>query len=312
MDHATDSRTHGNQNQVSEISELIGKAQPEPVKAKKPAVEKPDPPARENGADPKDAAGVDVKPAEGPILESGDTEPAAEDLDDPGTGADDAGGPSGNEPVTLKELAESMELETRELYDVEISVGKDETITLGALKDSFKEFKTLKAGQAKFEERKTSSENEIMVAKRQIEQLVQIGAQTGSINPQVLQQLEVIHGENVARERKAVLQAIPEWSDSVTREADFARIYPYAAQFGFSKLEVDNQLDHRVHMMLNQSAKREESIRKARTPTPVPASLGTSKKVPKVSKLRQQLNAAKSGNATREQKLGAISTLINQ
>ena len=215
-------------------------------------------------------------------------------------------------PVTLKDVAESMELDAKDLYEMEIAVGKDETITLGALKDLYKESKGIKAGQAAFEEKKLVQDNEVMVARRQIEQLVEVGVKTESLHPEVLKVLENIHADNISRERKALLRVMPEWSDQAEREGAYDDIADLLGGYGFSRAEVEGVLDHRLLKFARDMARRENQIRKA-TPKgdgKVPKQTGKGRTKKAVSPLKQRIKAASQKRARPEQKASVISELI--
>jgi hypothetical protein len=241
------------------------------------------------------------------------------DKSDSSTGLDSQGAPldssdadENDKPVTLKELAESMEIETKDLYDVEITVGKDETATLGELKDGYRELEKLRGDHEQFETRKTTQENEVMVAKRQIEQLIDIGVRTNSLHPEILTRLESIHGENVGRERRAVLSAIPEWSNDIERSKDFEQMHELLSGYGFSRSEVDGVLDHRLLKFTRDMAKRENQIKHAKVKDdPIPKSTGKSKRASVQTKLQAKVRHAKTPSATRNEKLSAISDLLN-
>lgn len=218
-------------------------------------------------------------------------------------------------PISLKEVAESMDLDAKDLYEVEIPVGKDEKITLGELKDLYKESKTIKAGMAAFEEKKLSQDNEIMIARRQIDQLVEVGVKTNSLNPEVLKVLEGIHADNVARERKAVLRVMPEWEDASERESAYSDMTVLLGQYGFSRAEVEGVLDHRLLKFARDMARRENQIKKAtpRGDGKVPTQTGKGHKpAKKISPLKQRIQAAKAPQATQQVKAVAISELIKR
>ena len=231
---------------------------------------------------------------------------------------------SGDDPtdskVTLKELAASMDLDAKDLYDVEITIGKDHdqepiTATLGELKDGFKELEKFRGDAEQFTARKVEQENQVMTAKRQIDQLVELGAKTNSLHPEVLARLEIIHGQTVQTELRAVLAAIPEWGNAIERQKDFTQMHGAMAEYGFSEWEVDNEIDHRKLKLMRDFAALKNQIKNA-TPKPsdkVPANTGKGKRpASKPSKLRERVSAAKSRSASKQQKVGVISELIGE
>lgn len=290
--------TMPNQNKIDDINALLKGGKPD---------EKPDPIQKIDGDDPHTGGDTDDQK---PGLDSSATSDEKPDLADPQSDADSAEGDT-DQPVTLKELAEAMELETKDLYDVEISIGKDLTVTLGELKDGHHELEKLRGEHAEFETRKTTQENETMVAKRQIEQLVELGVRTNSLHPEVIQRLETMHEETVTRERRAVFSVLPEWKDDVKRSADFEVIHEYANKYGFSRVEVEAVLDHRHLKMLRDASQRENQIKNAIPPKEhkLPADTGKGvRRKTKSSKLQDRIRSAKTG--TRSEKLSVISDLL--
>jgi hypothetical protein len=282
--------THGDQSTVDKVAGILNAPSGE---------QKQDPETGQQGGD------ADIEKPEG-----GDAEQETSGRDDqsidPDSGDDDS------TAVTLAELAKFADLETRDLYGVEITVGKDETATLGELKDGYKELQKMRGDVAEFEDRKTNSQNEVMIAKRQIEQLVELGAATNSLHPQVLDKLQEIHADTVSRERRAVLGVMPEWSDEVTRAKDFGQMSDLLSKYGFSRQEVEGVLDHRLLKFARDMARRENQIKTANKGKPgqIPANTGRGKtRTSKQSKLRDRINAAKK-SSNRSEKLSVITELI--
>ena len=79
-------------------------------------------------------------------------------------------------PVTLADVAESLDLDSKDLYEIEIPIGQgDDAVSLGQLKDSHKELTKLNATRAAYDEHRTNSENELLVSRRQVAQLIHMG-----------------------------------------------------------------------------------------------------------------------------------------
>lgn len=295
--------TAPNQNQIDKISNILGGERKKDADQDDQGKREPDLEKQKVGDDDK-------------TLKGGDAEKLSKvdkALGEPGSKSGSDDDPT-DHAVTLKELAESMELETKELYDVEIMVGKDQSATLGELKDGFKELEKFRGDAETFETRKTAQDNEVMVAKRQIDQLVELGARTNSLHPEVLAKLEIIHGEKVATERRLVLSAIPEWDNAIERQKDFTEMGGLMSQYGFSQAEIEGELDHRKLKFMRDMARRENQIKNA-TPEKVgkvPADTGKGKRQVKTSKLRERISAAKTRSASKQQKVGVISELIGE
>lgn len=216
-----------------------------------------------------------------------------------------------NEHVSLKDLADTLDVDAKDLYDVQIPIGADKVATLGDLKDSFKKFEVMQKGQADFEDNKTRSENEMMIARRQIESLVQLGAKSGALTPELVDMVDKQHLETVNRERNALYNVIPEWKDNTTRQTDLDAIVNVMSSYGFSRNDVESVLDHRLLKFVHDMTKRTNMISDARKKQAVPKNTGKhSRSVsPSKSALQQRIATAKKGSQT--QKIDAISTLIN-
>lgn len=213
--------------------------------------------------------------------------------------------------VSLKELAENLGIETKDLYDVEISLGKDETASLGTLKDAFREYKTLKANEEQIREDGMRQSNEHLVAKRQIEQIIGAVVETGAMTPQLLQHLEAANGQRLDKERRLTLAAIPAWHDEVQRNSDFTMMSETMSEYGYSESEVRGTTDSRqLKAMLDLASMKAAKKRFKAEPTiPTPIKAGA-RKAPAKSTARERMAAAK---ASRDHnvKLSAMTELIN-
>ncbi len=300
-DQSTD---YARTNEVQQISRILG-ATPEPESNTDQTDEQVGDPGEEtrqhapdDQSQPHDGEQPPAAAETADDLEEGD-EPELED--------------NAAEPVKLKELAETLELDTRELYDLEVQVGPDQFVTLGQLKDGFKEVRDLEQTRSDFEETRTRQENELMVAKRQIEQLVALGVQTNMLTPEVIDHVEKLHVANVDRERKAMLSAVPEWSNDDTRRADLSEISDLLMQYGFSQVEIDGVIDHRLLKFARDMAKRENQIKRAtkeqqQAGGKPQTKIANGRKAPRKSKLRERIEAAKTKPG--RENLGLIDELI--
>ena len=317
MAETNSQQTYARHSEVQQISQILEQGA-KPVEDPKP---RPDPNADQddNAGDNSPEHDQEARSSE-PGNDSPDNSSNQDPAEDPqGEGQDDQSPQQladDDDPVTLNDLAEQLDLEARDLYDLEIKVGKDERATLGELKDSFKDYKQMKADQGSFEERKLKQDNEVMVAKRQIEQLVEVGIKTNSLHPEVLAKLEQVHADNVQRERRAVLEVLPEWSDTSVRSEAYENMTRLMTRYGFSRSEVEGVLDHRLLKFMVDMTTRENQIDNARVSDQggkVPANQGKGRKrVLTKSKLKDRISAAKQPGATRQEKHAAISELINQ
>ena len=174
----TQGKEYGKGRETAQIASLLEESG---------AIKKPDNEQIAAKAEPIDKPDLDESPikqaGDGKHLESGDANEEAQQAIDVEEAA---------KPVTLKELAENLEIDAKDLYEVEIALGHDETATLGTLKDAYKEYKTLKAGVEEFETAKMSYENEKLVATRQIDSIIGAVVETGAMTPELMQQIHLM------------------------------------------------------------------------------------------------------------------------
>jgi hypothetical protein len=217
-----------------------------------------------------------------------------------------------NKPVTLKDIAATLELDSKDLYEIEIPIGAgDEAVSLGSLKDSHKELLKINAERTSYDEHRTTSENELLVSKRQVAQLIHMGQSSGLLDANVLQQIDNIHAGNLQRERASLMDAIPEWQDKTTRDVDFEEMVEVLAPYGIPRNEVESAPDHRFVKFVYDTMKRLRAVKAAKANAKNPPKTinpggrkGTAK-----TPLQMKIQAAKGG--TVNQKASAIDALIN-
>ena len=214
-------------------------------------------------------------------------------------------------PVTLSDIAESLDVESKDLYEIEIPIGQgDDAVSLGTLKDSHKELIKLNADRASYDEHRTSSENELLVSRRQVAQLIQMGQSAGLLTKSIITEIDNIHATNLKRERAALMTSIPEWSDPVTRDNDFEDIVEVLGGYGIQRNEIEQSLDHRLVKFVHDMTKRLNAVKAAKVAAKLPKSItpggrkGSSK-----TALQLKIEAAKGGSKV--QKLDAVNAVLS-
>lgn len=289
--------------EVSAAAALIDQARvPDEPEKKKPA-------PVEELAETQEPAGQDAGAVTDESQPGGDAERVTDQVD-PETASGDADAEV--KPVTLKELAENLEIDAADLYDVEIAIGKDESVTLGALKDSFKEFKSLKANEEQNAQRRLTEENEHLAAKRQIDNIIEVAFKTGVLSPELQETLQTYNAEKVTKERRYALAAIPEWSDEVQRTADFDSMVEHMKEYGFSEGEIRGEIDHRKLKFMRDVVKRDQLAKKFHKETVTPKQIrgGANQAAAKSTSLRAKIDAAKTSR-NHALKVSTVSELIN-
>jgi hypothetical protein len=216
-------------------------------------------------------------------------------------------------PVTLKDLAESLDVESKDLYDVEIPIGSgDEAVSLGTLKDSHKELTKLNATRESYDDAKLTAENELMVSKRQVAQLIQMGQKAGLLTSETLNDIDNIHSANLQRERASLLDAIHEWKDPITRDREFEEIVDVlSSEYGIPRHEIEQSMDHRLVKFTNDAVRLMKSVRaaKALAKNPPKTVRAGGRQGSGKTALQTKIDAAKGG--TQKQKQDAINLLLS-
>ena len=256
--------------------------------------------SEDNTDDENQAAAASREGAE--IVESEDDNTAqdAQTDDDGDQLADDETESSEDDIVTLDDLAEMLDVPAREVYTVSIPLGGGNSATLGEMKDAFKWKQKYDEDESGFQEHRRKQENEILVARRQTEDLVNMLIGTNKIGPEDLAAVESINSARIQRENKAALAAIPTWSNPETRKQDFDAFVELGAEYGFSDVEIRNIPDHRILKMLYDfSASRRYASKKTNGKTPPKQTGGQRRAVKKAPTLAQRKHEAKKGGAAK-------------
>lgn len=284
---------------------LIGASAPAAApEAAKPAVEKPA--VNEAHENAEQQASDRVREPEAAAA----TEPSDEDRENQAgesQASQEQEAEATDKPVTLNELAEDIGVEAAELYDVEIKLPNDESVTLGAMKDAYKEFQSIKAERQEYETRTRAEQNKMMVERQQFDALLTAGIREGFVSEQTIQKVNLQHEANLKREASAIAEAIPEWrSDPAKRRDDFKGIYEMLEPYGFSEQEVLNIGQAKIIKFLYDQHKTFSAARFVKPePKPVPRNTGQRRRAPaaKPNKLQQRIAAARANKGTDKQRL---------
>lgn len=166
-------------------------------------------------------------------------------------------------PVTLKELAAHLELEPGDVYEVEIPLGKGESVTLGEMKDAFKEYGDVHEYRKKVETRESDMERDLLATRAHLNRVLAM------IPPENAQQI-ISHADQATkawqREQKdLVLETIPAWRDDAVRLADRQAINEHGAEYGFSVEEMEYTHDARMLRYMHDFAKLKQEVAEMRT-----------------------------------------------
>jgi len=167
-------------------------------------------------------------------------------------------------PKNLDQLAETLGVEVKDLYGLELpsSKRKGEKFTLGQLKDQYEAREEFTVAQLAFEEERSGKESELLRAQNELQELFATLPEAAR-KPEVLERVRAKHEALLVRERKATLDAIPEWKDVETRTQEIAEIVEYLKGYGFPANYLKSVYDHRSMRFIREAWRREARLRKA-------------------------------------------------
>jgi hypothetical protein len=230
----------------------------------------------------------------------------------PGVDADTEGSEEGSDTITVKGLAEHLEIEPGELYELEIPIGEGETISLGDMKDQYKKYGSAKEYEERVQKADDKYHKQVLATRAELNAILgaipeEIRANVMSVGRERSQQYTIDQG-------KQVLEAIPEWADVDSRAKDRDSIIAMGSEYGFSEPEMTFTQDHRALRMLRDFAKMRNKVSEMdtaakRKPGKIGAPGKTKGKAVNQRKLKASLARAK-GSKVMSDKVSVVSQLI--
>jgi hypothetical protein len=152
-------------------------------------------------------------------------------------------------PKSLKEFAEEHELSATEMHKLSVSIDRDiEPMTIEQMKSRIKEVRDFEMLRDDFEETRADQQNEILVARQQVEDVLQ--RLTGVVPPEHLARafadMETAGAANLEKAKAQLNEWFPEWREPARRVADRERLETVLATYGFTKFEVGAVRDPRL------------------------------------------------------------------
>lgn len=192
---------------------------------------------------------------------------AADDAEEQGE-HEDGGEPAKrkpkSKPKTLEELAEALELDVAELYDVEIPAKAKgaEALKLGKLKDLAAEHGDFTIRSLRLDEDRRAFEALKVTQDAEFRELLaQLPAD--AIKPEAMTKLRAVLDKRRAEEREATLEAIKEWNDEKVRAEDLKGMLAHLEGYGVPAAFLVANVSAGLMRFVRDSWKRAETIRKA-------------------------------------------------
>lgn len=176
---------------------------------------------------------------------------------EPGTDGGDA------DPVTasLKNLAEKAGVAVEDIYDIEVPTGDgQEPMTIGDLKDSFTALTKLETTKQTFEDTRTDFENEMIRARAELQGIIQL---LPEVPAELIQRAATEYAQTQDNERQALFRIRPEWRDPEAFARAQESILESVSEYGFSKAELNQVVDHRLTKLLWDFHTLRERVREA-------------------------------------------------
>lgn len=165
-------------------------------------------------------------------------------------------------PKTLSDLAERLELEVKDLYDIAIPSDKLEGLTLGKLKDHMSEREDFTVRSLRFEEDKRRQEAEFLRASQELQILLD-ALPKDAVRPEVREAARQKQAQYLKSERSRTLDVIPEWKDETTRENELAGIVEHLSSYGFPQNYLATIADHRTLKVLRDFWRQTQQLQRA-------------------------------------------------
>ena len=182
------------------------------------------------------------------------------------TAEESAGAPEGEEnpkPSKFNDLAETLGMDLKDLYKLEVSQAADGTpVTIETLKDFHAKQEDTTLREIEFEERRTQQESQLMQAQEELRELM-AALPEKAIKPEVLQKVRDKHDAQVQLERRRTLEVIPEWQDEARRTSEIEGMAEHLKQYGYPVNYLERVADHRQIKYIRDNWQREQRIRKA-------------------------------------------------
>jgi hypothetical protein len=206
----------------------------------------------------KDAGAVDTKTVPNGADDTPQKNPAAS-VDD--TGQVDN---TGAKTRTLKDLAAELKIDAKEIYSTVVPVGDNENMTIGELKDAYKQLAPKRERLEAIDRLEVEQRVERATMIRELDNIVKHlppQALTAEYQNAVKQQMGMISQQ----ETQKLLQIFPEWQEPMKYQTAVDGMLGAAQSYGLTPAEVANIVDHRWIQALHDLSVYQSKEKAAKT-----------------------------------------------
>lgn len=163
--------------------------------------------------------------------------------------------------LTPKILAERLGMTATELFrELRIPIEGGEPLTLEEVKAAGTQLREVADVQESLAQQRVEFENETMLQRKQLQELVGQLPQE-SLTADFVQQVQATHQNYVAEETQALLKVRPDLKDAAKFKSVRQLMVDFVKPYGFRAVEVDGIIDHRLAKLIIDMAEKDQRIR---------------------------------------------------
>lgn len=238
-----------------------------------------------------------------------DDQETDQDEDDQETDQDDDDQET-DESLTAKDLAEKLGVNVKDIYKIKFPYGRNgESLSLGELKDVGIRARDLDSQTTQLESDREAYTNDKMVSRAEMQNIISL---LPEIPQQLVDQAQAQYRNVVSQERVALMETIPAWSDPAKEKAARTDILTNLKTYGFTAVEMDHMLDHRLVKLLDDFTRLKGKLVKPKSDIQAMKKGATGKKRAPVGSRKRQSNRKRSVEMGKQgDTRGAINTLLD-
>lgn len=157
-----------------------------------------------------------------------------------------------DEPITVAKLAESLGVDPADVYELEVPIDKGVTVSLGELKDAFKQYGPVKEAIARNKEDRSDFERQVLKTRTELSAIV--AAIPPELRERVVQEARSRNSTWEKEQERLALETMPELGKADERAKFREMLIEDGAEYGFSEQEITYTQDARTLRMLRDFA----------------------------------------------------------